>query len=183
MLKRNWNWRNNTLFCHIFVIGEISIGGGGKRAPCSPTLGYAYAPSEENKKDVRKFSARFLAFSNKISTVQKIVLSSSQGQDIFDNLRLRGQGQDFKMCPRGCPRGQGRPRGLHLCVLALEHSCPWPRECLSSKRLFLALASDVFCVLGIGFGFEPCVLDSIYGFGTYSIKGSRLIIITVSLWE
>ena len=37
-------------------------------------------PLEENKKGLRKFSARFLALSNKISTVQKIVLSSSRGQ-------------------------------------------------------------------------------------------------------
>ena len=46
--------------------------------------------------------------------------------------------------------------------LGLEHSCPWPRECLSSERLSLALASDFFCVfgLGLGFGLEPCVLDS-----------------------
>ena len=44
--------------------------------------------------------------------------------------------------------------------LGLEHSCPWPRECLSSERLSLALAlaSDFFCVLGIGL--EPCALDS-----------------------
>ena len=44
--------------------------------------------------------------------------------------------------------------------LGLEHSCPWPREVLSSKRLSLALAlaSDFFCVLGLGL--EPCVLDS-----------------------
>ena len=38
--------------------------------------------------------------------------------------------------------------------LGLEHSCPWPREGLSSERL--SLASDFFCVLGL----EPCVLDS-----------------------
>ena len=46
------------------------------------------------------------------------------------------------------------------CVLGLglEHSCPWPRDCLSSERLSLALASDFFCVLGLGL--EPCVLDS-----------------------
>ena len=44
--------------------------------------------------------------------------------------------------------------------LGLEHSCPWPREGLSSKRLSLALASDFFCVLGLGLGLEPCVLDS-----------------------
>ena len=42
--------------------------------------------------------------------------------------------------------------------LGLEHSCPWPRECLSSERLSLALASDFFCVLGLGL--EPCVFDS-----------------------
>ena len=42
--------------------------------------------------------------------------------------------------------------------LGLEHSCPWPRECLSSERL--SLASDFFCVFGLGLGLEPCVLDS-----------------------
>ena len=42
--------------------------------------------------------------------------------------------------------------------LGLEYSCPWPRECLSSERLSLALASDFFC--GLGLGLEPCVLDS-----------------------
>ena len=43
----------------------------------------------------------------------------------------------------------------------LEHCCPWPREVLSSERLSLALASDFFCVLGLGL--EPCVLDSTSG--------------------
>ena len=51
-------------------------------------------------------------------------------------------------------------RALALVSLVLglgpEHSCPWPRECLSSERLSLALASDFFCVLGL----QPCVLDS-----------------------
>ena len=32
-------------------------------------------------------------------------------------------------------------------VLGLEHSCPWPRECLSSKGLSLTLASDFFVSL------------------------------------
>ena len=45
-------------------------------------------------------------------------------------------------------------------VLGLEHSCPWPRDGLSSERL--SLASDFFCVLGLGL--EPCVLDSTYGY-------------------
>ena len=43
-------------------------------------------PLEENKKGLCKFSARFLALSNKISTVQKIVLSSSRGQGNFRGL-------------------------------------------------------------------------------------------------
>ena len=40
---------------------------------------FRQSPVEENKKGLRKFFARFLASSNKISTVQKIVLSSSRG--------------------------------------------------------------------------------------------------------
>ena len=27
----------------------------------------------------------------------------------------KAKAKDFKICPRGRPRGQGRPRGLHLC--------------------------------------------------------------------
>ena len=46
----------------------------------------------KQKKGLRKFSARFLALFNKISTIQKIVLSSSRGRAIFEELRLRGQG-------------------------------------------------------------------------------------------
>ena len=40
----------------------------------------------KTKKGLRKVSARFLAFSCKISTVQKIVLSSSRGQGNFRGL-------------------------------------------------------------------------------------------------
>ena len=40
----------------------------------------------KTKTGLRKFSARFLALSNKISTVQKIVLSSSRGQANFRGL-------------------------------------------------------------------------------------------------
>ena len=40
----------------------------------------------KTKQGLRKFSARFLAFSNKISTVQKTVLSSSRGQGNFRGL-------------------------------------------------------------------------------------------------
>ena len=51
--------------------------------------------------------------------------------------------------------------------LGLELSCPWPRECLSSERLSLALASDFFCVLGLDL--EPCVLDSTSGKKLFSV--------------
>ena len=38
---------------------------------------------------------------------------------------LEAKAKDFKMCPRGRSRGQGRPRGLHLCLLVfLHHSYP-----------------------------------------------------------
>ena len=43
-------------------------------------------PLEENKKGLCKFSARFLALSNKILTVQKILLFSSRGQGNFRGL-------------------------------------------------------------------------------------------------
>ena len=57
-----------------------------RETPAPPSLAYAYAPNKKNKKGVCKFSARFLAFCNEISTVQKIVLSSSRGQANFRGL-------------------------------------------------------------------------------------------------
>ena len=41
------------------------------------------SPKKQYKKGLRKFSARFPAFSNKILKVQKIMLPSSRGQDNF----------------------------------------------------------------------------------------------------
>ena len=105
MLKRNWNWKKIRLFCHILSLVKFQLGRG--RTPCPPPLGYAYVPSEENKKGVRKFSARFLAFSNEISTVQKIVLSSSRGQANFRGLeasRPRPRPRTWPSRPRPRPR-------------------------------------------------------------------------------
>ena len=34
----------------------------------------------------------------------------------------KAKAKDFKICPRGRPRGQGRPRGLHLWLLGLTIS-------------------------------------------------------------
>ena len=73
-----------SFFGTFLLLVKFQLGGGGFPGP--PFLGYAYAPIEENKKGVRKFSVRFLAFSNKISTVQKIVLSSSRGHGNFRGL-------------------------------------------------------------------------------------------------
>ena len=47
---------------------------------------FRQSPIAENQKGLCKFSARFLAFFNKISTVQKIVLSSSREQGNFRGL-------------------------------------------------------------------------------------------------
>ena len=54
-----------------------------------------------------------------------MVLSSSRGQANFRGPKasrprtwgFEAKAKDFKMCPRGRPRGQGRPRGLHLWYL------------------------------------------------------------------
>ena len=62
----------------------------------------------------------------------------------------------------------GRAFGFVSLVLGLEHSCPWPRECLFSERLSLALASQFFCVLGLGL--EPCVLDSTSGVDNMDLR-------------
>ena len=108
MLKRNWNWRNNRLFCHIFVIGKISIREG-PRPPASPWL--RQCSNWQKQKGVRKFFARFLVFYNKISTVKKIVLSSSRGQGNFRGPKasrprpstggFEAKAKDLKMCPWG----------------------------------------------------------------------------------
>ena len=91
--------------------------GGSAPAP----LAHAYSPSEENKRGVRKFSAGFLSFSNEISTVQKIVLSSSRGQGNF----------------RGLEASRPRPR-TSKCVL---------EDVLEAKNVLEDSTSDS-CVLG-----------------------------------
>ena len=83
MLKETVTEETIGFFVTFLSLVKFELGGG--RA-CCPLLTYAYAPSEENKKGVRKFSARFLAFSNEISIVQKKVLSSSRGQCNFQEL-------------------------------------------------------------------------------------------------
>ena len=76
---------------------------------------------------------------HKILTFQKIVLSSSRGQANFRGLEAK----DFKMCPRGRPRGQGRPRGLHLC-LKLQNTVLKNRE---TKHFISLLLNDEVLLL------------------------------------
>ena len=83
MLKKNETEETIGFFVIFLSLVKFQLGGGGPPAPPPPPLGYAYAPSEENKKGVCKFSARFLAFSNETSTIRKIVLFSSREQGNF----------------------------------------------------------------------------------------------------
>ena len=59
---------------------------------------------------------------------------------IFEDLRLRGQGQELDLRGQGqglqnVSRGQGRPRGLHLCVILISFPT---RFCFYSFSGFVA---------------------------------------------
>ena len=61
------------------------------RRKCSPKKKsskkiFRRSPKEEYKRDFRKFSTKFLAFSNTILRIQQIVLSSSRGRGNFRGL-------------------------------------------------------------------------------------------------
>ena len=66
------------------------------------------------KRFPKKFSSASQNFNNSKNTA---VLEPRTGQ-FLRTWGLEAKAKDFKMCPRGRPRGQGRPRGLHLCCLA-----------------------------------------------------------------
>ena len=104
MLKKTETEETIGFFDTFLSLVKFQLGG-----PAPPPLAYAYALSEENKKSVRKFSARFLAFSNEISTVQKKCCPRAEDRAIFEDLRLRGEGQ-------GLEASRPRPR-TSKCVL------------------------------------------------------------------
>ena len=80
------------------------------------------SPKEENKKDLRKFSARFLAFANKILTIQKIELSSNRGKGNFRGLEAsRPRRNTLPLRPR---TSKMCSRGLHLCLRSDAHTVP-----------------------------------------------------------
>ena len=83
------------------------------------------------------------------------MLSSSRGQANFRGLEAKAKdltfeakakAKDFKMCPRGRPRGQGRPRGLHLCHTVYESFF----SIKSSRGSRFLLHDDVTVYLVIG---------------------------------
>ena len=113
MLKRNWNWRNNWLFCHIFVIGEISIGGGGAGLQPPPPWLHLCSNKQKQKRYLqifREFSGVFQQNFN--YSKNSAVLEPSTGQFSrtwgfkAKDLTFEAKAKDFKMCPRsqGCPR-------------------------------------------------------------------------------
>ena len=116
MLERNW--RNNRLFCHIFVIGEISIWGTPAPSPCL-RLCSKWGKQKRCSQIFREVSGVFQQNFN----ASKIcaVLEPSTGQ--FSRtwgFEAKAKAKDFKMCPWG----QRRPRGLHLRLIdfGLEES-------------------------------------------------------------
>ena len=132
MLKRNWNWRHYRLFCHIFVIGEISIGEvvdplspspwlrlcskRGKQKRCSQIFCEVAGVFQRNfncSKNSAVLEPRTGQFSRTWGFEAK-----AKAKDL--TFEAKAKAKDFKMCPRGRPRGQGRPRGLHLCSLHLK---------------------------------------------------------------
>ena len=125
MLKRNWNWRNNRLFCHIFVFGEISIRGG----PCPQEEG-ALPPSPclclcskwgKQKRCSQIFREVSGVFQRNFNC-SKIVLSSSRGHGNFRRLeasRPRTCGFEAKALARTSSRTPPLPvqNTFNACVL------------------------------------------------------------------
>ena len=123
MLKRNWNWRNNRLFCHIFVIGEILIEEDpGPLSPPPPWLRLC-SKWEKQKRCSQIFREVSGVFQRKFNCLKNIaVLEPRTGlfsrtwgfEAKAKNLTFEAKVKDLKIQNL---RGQGRPRGLHLCKI------------------------------------------------------------------
>ena len=112
MLKRNWNWRNSRLFWHIFVIGEISIWRVSSLVPLLwLRLRFISGKQKRYLQIFREVSGVFQQ--NFDDSKNNAVLEPRTGQ-FSRTWGLEAKAKNFKMCPRGRPRGQGRPQGLHL---------------------------------------------------------------------
>ena len=83
---RNARSQGNRRKCSPKKSLQKNISGDFKKKKVFKIMFFRRFPKEGNKIGLRKFSVRFLAFSHKILTVQKIVLSSSRGQGNFRGL-------------------------------------------------------------------------------------------------
>ena len=106
MLKRNWNWRNYRIFCYSFVIGEISIGKGGG-PPAILLLATSMLQVRKTKKVLANFPRGFWRFPTKFQLFKKECCPRAEDRPIFEDLRLRGQGQGQGLDLRGQGQGQG----------------------------------------------------------------------------
>ena len=123
MLKRNKNWRNYRFFCHIFHWWILNWGGGGPPAP-SPCLRLCSKWGKQKRCSQNSCEVSDVYQKNFNCSKNSAVLEPKTGQFLktwgFEakakakDLTFEAKAKDFKMCPRGRPRGQGRPRGLHL---------------------------------------------------------------------
>ena len=89
----------------------------GHKCKCSPKKKKKFSQKFFRRSPQKNVFQKIFQALHKILTIQKIVLFSSRGQANFRGLEAKDltfEAKDFKMCPRGRPRGQGRPRGLHL---------------------------------------------------------------------
>ena len=108
----------------------------------------------KTKKVFANFPQSFWCFPTKFQRFKKIVLSSSRGQGNFRGPKasrprprtwgFEAKAKDLKMCPRGRPRGQGRPRGLHLCNSLLlgpeflwHFETNWPSNSTANEQICL----------------------------------------------
>ena len=97
MLKRNW--KNNWLFCHIFDVGEISIGGACPSSPCL-RLCSKWGKQRRCSQIFREVSVVFQRNFN--CSKNSAVLEPRTGQFLrtwgFEakDLRLRGQGKGLQ---------------------------------------------------------------------------------------
>ena len=85
MLKRNWNWKKSRLFLAHFCHWWKFNWGVGSLVPLPLSLATPMLQLRKTKRCSQIFR-EVSGVSNKISTVQKIVLSSSRGQGNFQGL-------------------------------------------------------------------------------------------------
>ena len=87
-----------------------------------PSLfGYAYAPIEENKKVFAHFLQGFWRFPTKFQRFKKQCCALAEDRAIFEDLRLRGQGQGLQNVSSR-PRTSSRTPPLSVMTLAKKYS-------------------------------------------------------------